>query len=178
MRLLVLTAGLGIFAAVTLAVRFHFKAVVLPVRFLALAGLSLVNAIFFARELWFSEPPLVLSVVALALFAVSAMLFGWTIWASRSARLKLIYHVDRPSRVLRDGPYRYIRHPFYASYVPYWLGCAVATLHWVNILFFVLVVPALVQAARREEDGFAKSAAAAEYDEYKRQTGMFWPRLS
>jgi protein-S-isoprenylcysteine O-methyltransferase Ste14 len=177
-RLLVLAAGLGIFVAVTLAVRFHFKAVVLPVRFLVLAGFALLNAIFFARELLYREPPLALSVTALGLFALSAALFGWTIWASRNARLKVIYHVDRPSRVLREGPYRYIRHPFYASYIPYWLGCAVATLHWVNMLFFVLVVPALIQAARREEEGFAKSSAAGEYADYKRQSGMFWPRLS
>lgn len=175
--MLVLAAGLGIFAAVAIAVRYHFKSAVTPVRFMALAAISAVNVFIFGRELWRREQPFELLVAALLLFVLSAVMFGWTLWASRTARLKLIYDADKPTLILRDGPYRYIRHPFYASYLPFWLGCALATMHWANILYFVLLVPLLTHAARAEEEGFMRSAVATDYAAYRREAGMFWPKL-
>ena len=177
MKLLVLGTGLAIFAAVALAVRYHFVAGATRGRFLLLAALTAVNIFVFGRELWLRQKDFDLLAVALGLFVVAGGLFAATMQASRAARLKLIFEPDNPQFILRSGPYRFIRHPFYASYVVYWLGCAVATLHPINIGYVLLVVPLLVMSAREEEKGFERSPHAADYQAYRRQAGLFWPKF-
>ena len=131
----------------------------------------------FGRELWLRQKGSTQLAIALGLFIVATMLFGWTLRASRSARLKLIFDPDSPQYILRAGPYRYVRHPFYASYILFWLGCAVATIHPVNIAYVLALVPLLILAAREEEKGFDRSPHAADYAAYRRSAGLFWPRL-
>ena len=177
MRTLVLAAGLLIFAAMAMAVTLHFKSDVRPRKFVLLSVLSGGNIFVFGRELWLRPKDDMLLLAALGLFAVGAALFAMSIKASRSAQLKLIYDADNPRFILRDGPYRYIRHPFYTSYILYWLGCAVATLHPLNIAYIVLLVPILVLAARQEEKGFERSQLAADYADYRRSAGLLWPKL-
>jgi len=176
-NLLVLAIGLGVFAAIALAVRFHFSAGPPTARFIALAVVSGVNIFVFARELWLRPKGAVMLGLALALMVPAAALFAWSLQASRAARLKLIFDADRPETILRAGPYNHIRHPFYAAYILFWGGCAVATQQPFNIAFAVLLVPLLVAAARAEERGFERSAQAAEYAAYRRSAGLFWPRL-
>ena len=76
------------------------------------------------------------------------------------------------------GPYARIRHPFYASYVLFWLGCALATLHPVNIGYWLVLVPTLVLGALQEEQGFARSPLAEEYNRYRKVAGLMWPKFS
>lgn len=54
-------------------------------------------------------------VAALAIFVASLALLLWAAKTSRSKRLKLAFDPEAPGTVLRTGPYRYVRHPFYAS---------------------------------------------------------------
>lgn len=77
---------------------------------------------------------------------------------------------------MRTGPYRYIRHPFYTSYILFWLGCAVATLHPLMILFLLAVSAMNVTAAFREERSFETSPLAGEYVNYRKTAGMLWPK--
>lgn len=176
MRWLVLAAGLAIFAAFAAAVRFHFRSSTRSARFLMLSIASAASVITFGRDLWLRPKEPLLLGASLALFALAALVFAWAYSASRSAELKLIYEQDQPRGILRAGPYARIRHPFYTSYILYWSGCAVATLHPINIAYAVLLVPVLWMAAREEERGFDASALAADYAEYRRSAGLFWPK--
>lgn len=176
-RNLVLLGGVAIFAAVALAVTFHFKSDQQPAKFTLLSVLSAANIFIFGRELWLHPKHPAYLASAVCLFIVAAALFIASIQASRSAQLKLIFDPRKPSFILRTGPYRYIRHPFYSSYILYWLGCAVATLHPINIAYIVLLVPILVVASRDEEKGFERTALAADYADYRRSAGLLWPRL-
>ena len=107
----------------------------------------------------------------------SAALFVWAVQASRTARLKLIFEADEPQAVLRSGPFYYIRHPFYASYILFWLGCAVATLHPINVAYFLILVPVYVISALKEEAGFKRSPCASQYEQYRQTAGLFWPKF-
>ncbi|MFM9939397.1 MAG: methyltransferase family protein [Hyphomicrobiaceae bacterium] len=177
MKLLVLGMGLAIFAAVACAVNVHFVSAGARGRFTLLSALSAGNIFVFGRELWLRQKNETLLLAALCLFVVSAVLFGWAVHASRSARLKLIFAPDNPQFILQSGPYRFIRHPFYACYILFWLGCALATLHPINVAYLVLIIPLLVIAARHEEAGFGQTPQASAYAEYRRRAGMFWPKL-
>ena len=177
MRFLVLATGLGVFALVSLAVRYHFVTHVASPKFIALSLLSAVNIFIFGRELWLHQQSTTQLAIALGLFIAGTMLFCWSLQASRTARLKLIFEPDDPQHILQRGPYRHIRHPFYASYVIFWLGCAIATLHPANIAYFMVLIPMLVLAARTEERGFEGSPLATEYARYRRSAGLLWPKL-
>jgi len=176
-RWIVLASGLAMFAAVSLAVRYHFKSSRRSWRFLGLSVATAVNAFVFARELWLRAKPEPQLGMALALFVVSGVLFAASLRASRAGRLKLIFEADMPVEVLASGPYRYIRHPFYASYILFWSGCAIATLHPLNIAYALGLIPLLAMAAWAEEAGFAASAQAEAYRHYRRRAGLFWPKL-
>lgn len=177
MQTLVLVVGLAVLAMIGWALLFHFDRRTTTWALAAVSLVSALNVFVFARSLVRTrqDPPRLLA--ALILLVLAAGLFVWAIRASRDAALKLIYAEDRPRQILEAGPYRFIRHPFYASYILYWLGCAVAAMLWVNWAYMALLLPALVYAARVEEAGFARSPIAADYAAYKKRAGLFWPRL-
>src|SRR5581483_9734062 len=82
---------------------------------------------------------------------------------------------DLPARVTQHGPYRYVRHPFYASYMLVWIaGPIAAGRPW--LLSTTLVMLAIyIAAAKSEERKFEQSALAAQYESYQARTGMFAP---
>lgn len=115
--------------------------------------------------------------LALALFVLSMSLFAWTVRATRKTPPTMAFDTDEPFFLLNHGPYRYVRHPFYVSYLLFWIGTALATpslLSWAAPLVMLLVY---WNAARREERKFANSNLAAAYQTYRARAGMFIPRL-
>jgi len=75
------------------------------------------------------------------------------------------------------GPYRYVRHPFYLSYSLFWLAGAVAVPYWPMIVGSLGMLTLYYRAAAQEEQTIARSGLSAEYEAYKRTTGMFLPRI-
>src|SRR5262249_38270685 len=68
--------------------------------------------------------------IAVLLYAAAAALWWWAVKATRAAPPALAFSQSTPDRILTNGPFRHIRHPFYASYSLFWIGGAVASLHW------------------------------------------------
>jgi protein-S-isoprenylcysteine O-methyltransferase Ste14 len=177
-RTLVLAFGVLFFAAIGWAVRFHFvSGKKKPIGFLLLTLLSIGNVVVFAREVWLRRQDETRLWVVLALFGVASGLFAWAVIASRRAELKLLFDRAAPHSLVQEGPYRFIRHPFYASYVVYWAGVGLATLHPANLAGFAILLLAFIAGARAEERRFETSPLAADYAAYKRRAGLFWPRL-
>ena len=80
-----------------------------------------------------------------------------------------------PETLCDEGPYRYIRHPIYLSYVLAFLAVLIALPHWITALSFLLNFALSVGAARSDERVLAGSALAADYAAYRERTGMFLP---
>jgi protein-S-isoprenylcysteine O-methyltransferase Ste14 len=114
---------------------------------------------------------------ALALYAGSLSLFWWTIYTVRQDRLTFAYSKDVPRVLIEAGPYRYIRHPFYTAYTLGFVAAPVALLSvWLlpTAMFMFIVYR---ESALMEEQKFADSELEAQYREYTRRTGRFFPRL-
>ena len=60
--------------------------------------------------------------IAGLLYAVSLVIFWWTTKVTRDRRLSVAFSADKPHHLLKRGPYRFVRHPFYASYGLFWLA--------------------------------------------------------
>lgn len=115
--------------------------------------------------------------LAFALYGTSLGLFIWAARTTWHERLTLAFAVDLPTHLVTGGPYRFVRHPFYTSYLLAWVAGVPATGE-PALLVTVLVMGSLyVRAARQEERKFAGSALRTEHRAYRARTGMFVPVL-
>jgi protein-S-isoprenylcysteine O-methyltransferase Ste14 len=101
-------------------------------------------------------------------------------WAGRSIRGRFFSYLgntDTPKFVFQQGPYAYIRHPFYTSY---WVSHVAVALMFPNRVTAITALGTFVLlwlTAAFEERKFASSPLGADYQEYTSRTGRFLPRL-
>ena len=95
----------------------------------------------------------------------------WAIHAIGESKL-----VERP-KLITHGPYKYIRHPIYLSYVMDLVGMIFIfnTLYSV-ILVFILNIPSYMSRVKHEEDAAIKRMGDS-YVEYRKKTSSIFPFL-
>lgn len=116
-------------------------------------------------------------VFGLLLNVSSICLFFYTSSSLRKIQLSPIFSLDKPTKLILDGPYRYIRHPFYTSYILAFCAAAIYTdriLAW-SIVFVVYGL--YLRASEQEECKFFDSTLKDEYLAYMQRVGRFLPRL-
>jgi protein-S-isoprenylcysteine O-methyltransferase Ste14 len=158
------------------ATRGHFVSERMEMGARLLALLVIASTLVFTVLLFTGPHPLWPVVIGVLLELGSLALFWGAIRASRQAQLHFAFDPDPPHSVLDRGPYRYVRHPFYTSYMLFWLGWGLATWSPWAIPLVVIIVAFYWVAARGEERRFAGTPFGAEYERYKRSAGLFWPR--
>jgi protein-S-isoprenylcysteine O-methyltransferase Ste14 len=118
--------------------------------------------------------PLALSGCVLALCAVT--IYDW----SRRTVLERDFYIglagEVPRAVCEVGPYRYVRHPFYLSYMLAFLGVVVAFPSVIVAGVCVLNIGLFVYMAFDDERVLLASALGAGYRAYQGRVGMFVPR--
>jgi protein-S-isoprenylcysteine O-methyltransferase Ste14 len=115
------------------------------------------------------------AIVAGVLVTCSLALYEWarrTVWAQG---LYIAWSDAVPDHVIESGPYAYLRHPIYASYVLAFLGLLIAIPTRPTLTVFVFNVLLYYHAAVTDERSLGRSPLAAEYSEYVRRTGRFVP---
>ena len=163
------------FLSFTWALRGHFRYEGrMPAGMRALSGTSLLAFCLYLLQLGTAQPTPVRAGVAAGLFVVSLSLFWWSIASTRRRRLAIAHAETDPHFIETSGPYRLVRHPFYLSYMLFWLGTACAAA-WPQWLAALLLAAWYVRIALREERRFDASAHASGYTSYRRRTGMLLP---
>lgn len=122
--------------------------------------------------------PLAKGIVAAVLLVGAIALYEWarhTIWGRRFG-LGWGEHV--PEELCERGPYRFVRHPIYLSYLIAFLACFVALTHWLTALMVIFNAALFAHAARDDERRIAQSPLAGAYAQYRTRVGMFFPRVS
>ena len=117
------------------------------------------------------------SAVAIVLLSVSTLLFWWAVQACESRHLTAIFEDDLPCHLVRRGPYRHIRHPFYASYTMFWFAGWIASASVVSLISSAVMLRIYLEAVRTEERKFAASNLSGDYAEYRQRVGMMAPKL-
>ena len=78
--------------------------------------------------------------------------------------------------LVRRGIYKIVRHPLYASIMLMLFGGSVAYRNWLGaVLAACVFVPFMYYRAKQEERLLQEEFA--EYGEYRKKTGMFFPKL-
>lgn len=174
MRIATLLLALICFASFGWQMVHHFERPGKPQRGMLLTAFS--GPVFAAVHVAaLAGRPLLLPVPALFLYGVAAGLFWWAIEVTRGRQLAACFQALTPPQMVRCGPYRLIRHPFYTSYALAWMAGFVATLWWPLVVTAIFMAALYRKAARDEEQLFLRSGQRAEYLEYIRTTRRFIP---
>jgi protein-S-isoprenylcysteine O-methyltransferase Ste14 len=93
-----------------------------------------------------------------------------------------LWHQDgdqnAPRAIVTYGPYRWVRHPFYVSFILLTLGAALITRDVLTVAAFPLTLLTLDWTVRHEEKKLLASELGSEYGAYRARTGRFVPRMS
>lgn len=146
--------------------------------YLALQALNLsfwivsLYSIFFKNEVnFFSQ------IIFIFLYCLSLVLFWYTFLFVRKKNFSLAFHEHNSLGLVTDGPYRFIRNPFYSSYL-FCYGVVVVYAQSVALsLIYVLIIYIYNKAAKSEEVNFLSSDHKNEYDLYFKKTKRFIPFL-
>ncbi len=134
----------------------------------------LVQGLFLALgERWsdhnpiLSENPIALA-VGVILTASGAILLSWT--------GKHLVRAIFSRELIQTGPYKYIRHPMYVFIYFILVG---AGMLWFSSTWFIILlvfIPIWYLIGKAEEKQVTE-LSGGEYQEYKKRTGMFFPKL-
>ena len=127
--------------------------------------------------LWTPESTAVAAVAA-PLYIGSAGLFIWAAATNRDQRLALALTREAPTHLVTVGPYRYLRHPFYTSYLLTWLAGALAIQHPAMAIPLIAMGTIYRIAANDEEQRFLDDPRfAADYRRFMTSIGRFLPKF-
>lgn len=174
---LTIVAGFGAFLSFAWGLKAHFRAEGgMPARMRCLSKASTAGFLLFVGLVVWSGTGRVAGIAAVALFFASSILFWWAVHTTRT-RPPAVAHTDNiPTMIHTDGPYAYVRHPFYLAYCLAWLATAIAggPIQWVPA---ILIIAWYYKTAQEEEEHFEASNVAADYAQYRRKTGLIIPRI-
>jgi isoprenylcysteine carboxyl methyltransferase (ICMT) family protein YpbQ len=92
-----------------------------------------------------------------------------------------LWHQDgdqnAPKQIVTFGPYRFVRHPFYVSFILLTLGSAFITRDIITMGAVPLALLSLDWTVRNEERKLLASPLGGEYGAYRARTGRFFPKL-
>ena len=106
------------------------------------------------------------------------LLFTWAARSISGQHFTYIFSGDQPQFIWQQGPFAYIRNPFYTSYMLSQLGAALLAATPAAILTVACMFAYFFLAARFEERKFRTSPLAVQYAAYFSRTGRFFPKLT
>jgi protein-S-isoprenylcysteine O-methyltransferase Ste14 len=78
--------------------------------------------------------------------------------------------------LVREGPYKMVRHPLYASLIWMFFGGAMVYANYPALLLNLFIfMPFMYYRAKQEEEML--SSKFKQYDDYKSKVGMFFPKI-
>ena len=114
--------------------------------------------------------------VGIILYSLAMSVFLSAIESAKRTRLQRAF-VDEPlpDRLITDGPYGWVRHPFYLGYILGAIAAPVAVASTGLTLIAATMIALTLAAAFREERAWLRSARGQAYRAYQATTGMFIP---
>ena len=179
MKWLLLALALGTFVLYAGAIKSFFsRAHGVDARMKALQWAGTVSALLHLYSLYaIDQQGMIISAAAAVLYFIALAIFVMAKRAAGPGSLTLAFSGDRPNRLIKDGIYRYVRHPFYLAYIVTWTAGIVAALNPLTVVSTVVMVCFYISAARMEEQKFLLSELAPEYRSYANVAGLFWPKI-
>lgn len=120
--------------------------------------------------------PIWLRWIGIGLGVIAGSLLIWTL-RNLGKNLTDTVVTRKEHSLVTNGPYRWVRHPFYSSATLAILANSLAAANWflslTGVLFFTLIT---IRTRKEEENLLVRFGD--EYRKYMKQTGRFLPRIS
>jgi protein-S-isoprenylcysteine O-methyltransferase Ste14 len=116
------------------------------------------------------------AVAAGTLMVAALVLYEWARHTIADRRFHIAWSGDVPEAVCDAGPYGFVRHPVYASYILAFAAMLVALPSLWSLAIFLFNAGLFIHAARDDERSLAASDLSDDYSRYAIRTGMFIPR--
>jgi protein-S-isoprenylcysteine O-methyltransferase Ste14 len=171
-------SGLATSTLFARAVRGHFVSEKLPPAMKLVVALSYLAIFVYIFALWAGTAPVWQRVAGLCLQIAAAGLFNWARTATLGSRFTAAFDADEPEFLMKGGPYRFVRHPFYISYIAFWVGSSLGGNSLVLWLICFVLIGLYVVAALAEERKFKNSTLATDYQRYAARTGFLFPKFT
>jgi len=106
--------------------------------------------------------------------AVPVLIAGWIL---ARGGMKAVFGTPREKPgVISTGVFRLVRHPIYTGAILFYLGSIVMTLSLASAAFWLVIIGFYIFICRYEES-ILTEAFGSDYLEYKKKTGMLFPKL-
>ncbi|MGI9352421.1 MAG: methyltransferase family protein [Rhizobiaceae bacterium] len=174
---MVCAIGWIIIACHTWSLKYHFNMPETPPGVRLISTLVILSALFLTFFVFNFDQPALPQIVGIVMLIGSFVLFWKTIKESSNAKLLAAFDEKLPHGLLTTGPYSYVRHPFYTSYLIQWIGWAIASWSIWGIVPVVFMTTTYYIAATGEEKKFANTEMADKYADYIARTGRFLPKI-
>jgi protein-S-isoprenylcysteine O-methyltransferase Ste14 len=136
---------------------------------------SLLGFIAIMYSIWTRDNNNPWPILGIVLQSASVFLFGWCIGTSGKRSLSLAFGENSSKKLLTEGPYSVVRHPFYTSYIIFWIG-GVAVAYSVFTIASALMMIVIYFYASRGEDKVLAKVFANEFPKWHKNTGTFFPK--
>ncbi len=153
----------------------HFRRVAVPTPALIATAILGVGCAVWQLTL-LAGPCNYLPGVAIPCYVASGSLFWWAVSVTKG-RLAACGQGCVSAQVVTEGPYRYVRHPFYSAYNLAWIAGWLTTGSWELLATAVVMATVYESYAREEECGFMEGPLEGAYSEYRRRTGRYLPGI-
>lgn len=91
--------------------------------------------------------------------------------------MKAVFGTQREKpEVISEGVFRLVRHPIYTGALLFYLTAILSTLSLISAAFWLLIIGFYIFISRYEE-GILTETFGNDYLEYKKKTGMLFPKL-
>lgn len=104
--------------------------------------------------------------------------FWYNTSVARQAKFSIVFSNDTPNIFIKSGLYKVVRHPFYMIYLIAYSAVGIIIPNPILLLLILAMYLIYYTAAKLEERKFHNSQFSEEYEVYKRQTGMLFPKIS
>ena len=173
----VIAAALITIVTYSWSIKAHFKSTRMPEGAWLISVLVIASGLVLGALVYVLEQPTVTQYCGLVIMIAAYSLFWRTIAETRAVALLAAFDEKLPASLVMSGPYRFVRHPFYSSYILFWAGFAVAAWSIWAIIPFIGMTVTYWRAARDEETKFSKTPMAETYARYVRETARFIPGI-
>ncbi|MDH3285941.1 MAG: isoprenylcysteine carboxylmethyltransferase family protein [Acidobacteriota bacterium] len=153
--------------------------VAVPIRVLMVLSVTAIVA-YLAQPGWMSwssaSIPAAVRWLGLPLGLGSVALAEWT-FRSLGRGFSMSITIRDRQALVRDGPYRRVRHPLYTAFLLMWISFSLLSANWFIAATGIggYAIGMIVRTPR--EEALLIEAFGQEYVEYKRRTSRYLPRI-
>ena len=99
-----------------------------------------------------------------------------TAWILARSGMRAVFGTSRETPgVIREGAFKFVRHPIYTGALLFYLGATLITLSIAAALFWLVILVFYILIARYEEKILTEEFGE-DYSNYKSQVGMLFPK--